>query len=104
MIRLDPSTKSETSWTCLQVPSRALGIRFYISQKAIIYIIHSSRNPSLKITKASEDLGGWNIWIHEELQFDQLSLIHVRTIYLVHLLHHGNKKDGREGRFSVHGA
>jgi hypothetical protein len=38
----------------------------------------------------------WVVWIHEKLQLDQLRLVRVRPINLVHLLHLENESNGRE--------
>jgi hypothetical protein len=51
----------------------------------------------LRYTKVLGVIGGWVIWIHKEFQLDPLSLVHVRHINLVHLLHIGNKRNGGEG-------
>jgi hypothetical protein len=50
----------------------------------------------LEYSKLSRVLGvtSWVVWIHEKLQLDPLRLVHVRPINLVHLLHHGNKRNG----------
>jgi hypothetical protein len=42
-------------------------------------------------SKVSGILGNWVVWIHEVLEFYQLSLVRVRPINLVHLLHLRNK-------------
>jgi hypothetical protein len=36
----------------------------------------------------------WVIWIHEELQLDQLRLIRIRPINLFNLLHLGKERNG----------
>jgi hypothetical protein len=75
-----------------------MGIRFSISRKAITHLIQSSGHPSLKIENYREYLepGGWVVWIHENFQLDQLRLVFVRPINLIHLLHLGNKRNGGE--------
>jgi hypothetical protein len=52
----------------------------------------------LEDSKLSGVLGGWVIWIHEELQLDPFRLVRVRPIHLVHFLHLGNKRNGGKGR------
>jgi hypothetical protein len=36
-------------------------------------------------------LGSWVVCIHEEIHLDQFCLVHIRPIYLVHLIHLGSK-------------
>jgi hypothetical protein len=50
--------------------------------------------------KISGVLGGWVVWIHEELQLDPLRLVRVRPIHLVHLLHLRNKPNQVRGESS----
>jgi hypothetical protein len=49
----------------------------------------------LEDTKVLGVFGDWVVWILEELYFDLLSHVQVRAIYLVHLLHVGNKRNWR---------
>jgi hypothetical protein len=60
---------------------------------------HHPLNPHLWLSiledsKLSGVLGGWIVWIHEELQLDPLRVICIRPIHIVHLLHLGNKGGG----------
>jgi hypothetical protein len=50
----------------------------------------------LEDSKLSVVLGAssWVVWIHEKIQLDQLRLVRVRPINLVHLLHLGNERNG----------
>jgi hypothetical protein len=49
----------------------------------------------LEDRKLSGVIFGWIVWIHEKLQLDPLRLVRVRPINLAHLLHPGNKRNGR---------
>jgi hypothetical protein len=53
----------------------------------------------LEVSKLSGVLEDWVFWIHEKIQLDQLGLVSMRPINFVHLLHLGNKRNGKGGGF-----
>jgi hypothetical protein len=57
----------------------------------------------LESSKLSGLLGGWVVWIHENLQLDPLRLVHISHINLVHLLHLGDKRNGWGELFHTEG-
>jgi hypothetical protein len=48
----------------------------------------------LEDNKVSGIIGGWIIWIHEEIQPDPIRLFRIRAIYIFNILHIENKSNG----------
>jgi hypothetical protein len=96
--RLDPAKKSETSWSCQQVPSWLSSSQSH--GRSIPTISNPLKNVSiLEDSKLSGVLGTseWVVLIHEKLQLDPICLFYIRPINLVYLLHLGNKRKGGRG-------
>jgi hypothetical protein len=52
-------------------------------------------NPLLLLIDSTLGTSSWVVWIYEELLLDQFHLVWVMPINLFHLLHLGNKRNGR---------